>query len=672
MSSASEKALATGSESEPKDGALTPEKADNVAGLRSEQLLAKPGKDGLSTSKGTSNASSKGGRLGLPVPEKIKKVDSCPLNQHGWTHTCEPDLRGKYQDNVVCQSPFSQAIGTFTGADVRAGISALRAQDGSVGEFEGKLLGRLGFLLEEDEDAEETTSDALNQVETTSGENKNTAEVAKRIRTTVNVSQIGDEKLYQWPSAEGHCAPGKWGCPVSFSDKSVVQEKLENVDEDAVVVLQANLHRVVSYDAHDAMLFLSCRSVRHLALVRPLLEVKANAAYQDRFGHTCLHQAVTRCSAEGDAETICFLPSFQAMQARHLQDIGCRNVGNVDPVLNDDAATTSEKNEKTESRASLTDFDTDVHAEQPGEEIEKAVAEAAGDTGEANVLKPAGDNNMAEQQRAVLSEDAGGEPKEGSHTQAEGGDASDETAGSAGEVVLAADGTDTPPPAATGNAGQDQVTISKASSSAPASEAASKKNADQATATRQGDASQPTTFLDVVQLLLQNKASANHPVFPPLLDCKSVRCLRLLLDAKASLLVQRSSEEIMQEDSALHCYAMRNDRAMVWVLLKEAEKRGQLKQLAALKDLFGQSAASAVQDEYVGQMVVQAGCEIIEDWVSPLNKDGDHGHPCERIRIAARIKFRYVTRREADYQMRLWRKENPDWRRWSIRQAKGS
>mmetsp|Transcript_19742 Transcript_19742/g.49614 ORF Transcript_19742/g.49614 Transcript_19742/m.49614 type:complete len:297 (-) Transcript_19742:278-1168(-) len=229
-----------------------------------------------------------------------------------------------------------------------------------------------------------------------------------------------------------------------------------------------------------------------------------------------------------------------------------------------------------------------------------------------------------------------------------------------------------------------------------------------------GGAVKHWTFLDVVRLLLRAGALPDHPVSAPLLDCRSVRALKLLCDAKANLLAQHSDDEIMRGDSALHTFAARNERAMVRLLLSEAKKRTKksrgtsarravggdeieniedgglspeeasdgggavddgigfeadplyLRKLVGLKDQFGHSALSSCTDEYVGMMLVQAGCEVVEDWVMPLNKDADKGHNCERVRIEARKKFRYITDREYEYQLKMWRRENPEWRKWKL------
>ncbi|CAD7935125.1 unnamed protein product [Amoebophrya sp. A25] len=210
--------------------------------------------------------------------------------------------------------------------------------------------------------------------------------------------------------------------------------------------------------------------------------------------------------------------------------------------------------------------------------------------------------------------------------------------------------------------GQQRETEDQKSSSA-----ATKEVVKTTTPAVQDDDDEFDSFLDVVALLLRFGARANHPVRPSLLDCRSIRCARMLLDYGANVCIQRPPDEINRGDSVLHAAVLRADRAMIYLLLKEAQQTQQLQALTGLKDQFGHSAVSACKDEICAYMLLSAGCAVIEDWVVPLNKDGDHGHPCERVRIQAKIAFRYITPREAEYQVKMWRQDNPEWRKWKIK-----
>jgi len=90
---------------------------------------------------------------------------------------------------------------------------------------------------------------------------------------------------------------------------------------------------------------------------------------------------------------------------------------------------------------------------------------------------------------------------------------------------------------------------------------------------------------------------------------------------------------------------------------------GQLQRIGFILDVDVGSCISLVLASFSSRRLREPG---FEDWVMPLSKDADKGHNCERVRIEARKKFRYITDREYEYQLKMWRRENPEWRKWKL------
>lgn len=55
-----------------------------------------------------------------------------------------------------------------------------------------------------------------------------------------------------------------------------------------------------------------------------------------------------------------------------------------------------------------------------------------------------------------------------------------------------------------------------------------------------------------------------------------------------------------------------------------------------------------------------------ETWAVELNKEGDYGHGCERVRIAVKKLYRYVTDREYEYQLAGWRRYWREHEEWQV------
>ena len=116
----------------------------------------------------------------------------------------------------------------------------------------------------------------------------------------------------------------------------------------------------------------------------------------------------------------------------------------------------------------------------------------------------------------------------------------------------------------------------------------------------------------------------------------------------------------MSGDSLLHTCVQEDNTDMCAAIVRETFQRGGVKLVKALVELQDQHGIEAVgytRNEYVGHMLVEAGSPMREDWVVPLTKSGEKGHPCERVRMAAKKACRYYpTKEQEDADLKWWKR----------------
>jgi hypothetical protein len=69
-------------------------------------------------------------------------------------------------------------------------------------------------------------------------------------------------------------------------------------------------------------------------------------------------------------------------------------------------------------------------------------------------------------------------------------------------------------------------------------------------------------------------------------------------------------------------------------------------------------------------MLIQSGSTLDETWAQELNKTGDFGHGCKRVRLETQMMLGDKTQEEYHREIDNWKALHPEWKMYDIENVK--